>query len=82
MNTNNTQYKNKHKNTYSSKQNWKKNDDNDAYHNCYKTTVTAVCFSSSCLVVNLSLSESFRLHATQTTVPLLRSSSFELLLLQ
>ena len=31
-------------NTYSSKQNSKKNNDNDAYHNGYETKVIAFCF--------------------------------------
>ena len=85
MKSNNTQYENNYKNTYSSKKKLKRRtiSDNDAYHNGYETTVHAFCFSLSCLVDNLSLSESFRLLATeQTTVPLSRSSSFESLLLQ
>ena len=45
VNSNNTQYKNKYKNTYYSKQNLKKNNDNDAYHNGYETMVTAFCFA-------------------------------------
>ena len=45
MKSNNTQHKNKYKNIYSSKQNYKKNNDTDAYHNGYETMVTAFCFA-------------------------------------
>ena len=75
MKSNNTQYKNKYKNIYSSK-----NNDNDAYHSGYETTVTE--FSFSLLTINLSLSELLRLQVTQTTVPFPRSFFFESLLLQ
>ena len=44
MKTNNMQYKNKHQNTYFSKQNQKNSNDHDSYYNLYETTITAFFF--------------------------------------
>ena len=72
-NNSDTQCKNKYKKTYSCKQIEKKNNDNDAFSQRLQSVTKPrswLRFASSCWQSISSLSESRRLHATQTTAPL------------
>ena len=54
--------KNKHENTYFSKQNQKKSKDNDSYHNLYETTITAPFFFLLLTIYRLVYTQHNRLH--------------------